>query len=264
MQAFFQRIDKAAHREQTQQIAEQLKEHPPSRARTPPPKNGPGRPKLKRCAEEVLASAAAAASLTQRRDHRNHCSARYGALKPRVLQWCIDSWQGLRERKELILDGWEQSCLSLFNITSEKRRRDAVELLALKQLDVDEMPAESESDGYAESDSEAESDELDLSKPRQFGKQSERVRTQAKSETWSTQLASKLTQKHTQPQQQQPQIELFVRNQPPNNILFEIISTTALIIYGRSVRAVRARTVLWKINRLKKVMRRLLNARGIV
>ena len=41
------------------------------------------------------------------------------ALKPRVLQWCVDSWNGLRERKQLILDGWERSCLSMFDITSE-------------------------------------------------------------------------------------------------------------------------------------------------
>lgn len=102
------------------------------------------------------------------------------ALKPLVLQWCVDSWNGLRERKQLILDGWEQSCLSLFNINSEQRRQDAVELIALKTLDMDELPQDSEPDGYAESDSEQESDELDTSKQRQFGKQSGRVRTQVK------------------------------------------------------------------------------------
>ena len=60
MQAFYQRVDKAAHRQQVQQVAEQLKEHPPPRALTPPPKLKPGRPKLKRTAEEVLAAATAA------------------------------------------------------------------------------------------------------------------------------------------------------------------------------------------------------------
>jgi len=102
------------------------------------------------------------------------------ALKPLVLQWCVDSWNGLRERKQLILDGWEQSCLSLFNINSKQRRQDAVELIALKRLDMDELPQDSEPDGFAESDSEQESDELDTSKQRQFGKQSGRVRAQAK------------------------------------------------------------------------------------
>ncbi len=71
------------------------------------------------------------------------------ALKPLVLQWCIERWKGLKERKQLILDGWEQSCLKLFDITSEKRRTDAVELIALKKLSIDELPEGDESDGYA-------------------------------------------------------------------------------------------------------------------
>jgi hypothetical protein len=102
------------------------------------------------------------------------------ALKPLVLQWCIDSWSGLRERKQLILDGWEQSCCKLYNINSEQRRRDAVELIALKKLELDVLPDGSEPDGYAEDDDD-EDVELDVSKPRTFGKQGERVRTQAKS-----------------------------------------------------------------------------------
>lgn len=102
------------------------------------------------------------------------------ALKPLVLQWCVDSWNGLRERKQLILEGWEQSCLSLFNINSEHRRRDAVELIALRKLDMEQLPEGNEPDGYEEADSEEESDELDISKPRQYGKQSERARKQTK------------------------------------------------------------------------------------
>ena len=102
-------------------------------------------------------------------------------LKPLVLQWCIDSWNGLRERKQLIIDGWEQSCTKLFDINSEKRRRDAVELVALKALELDVLPDGTEPDGHAE---EAEDDdegaELDVTKARTFGRQGERVRTQTK------------------------------------------------------------------------------------
>lgn len=105
---------------------------------------------------------------------------RMSALKPLVLQWCVESWKGLRERKQLILDGWEKSCLKLFDITSEKRRREAVELTALQQLDLDELPEGTEPDGYQESESDEEADELDISKPRLFGKQSGRVRAQTK------------------------------------------------------------------------------------
>ncbi len=97
------------------------------------------------------------------------------------LQWCIDSWKGLQERKKLILDGWDRSCLRLFDITSEKRRRDAVELIALNKLELESLPVEAEPDGYPSEDSEEEGeDELDTSKRRVFGKQSERVRTQTK------------------------------------------------------------------------------------
>jgi hypothetical protein len=98
------------------------------------------------------------------------------ALKPLVLQWCVDSWNGLRERKQMILHGWEQSCLKLFNITSEKRRIEAVELVALQKLIVEELPDGDEPQGAAESDDESDS-ELDVSKPRQFGKQSTRKAT---------------------------------------------------------------------------------------
>jgi hypothetical protein len=100
--------------------------------------------------------------------------------KPLVLQWCIDSWKGLRERPELLLQGWRKSCLELFDITSEQRRRDAVELIALKQLDMEELPQGEEADGLDDADSENEDDELDTSQPRQFGKQGERMRKQSK------------------------------------------------------------------------------------
>ena len=63
MQAFFQRVDLAAHRQQVAQVAAQLKENPPPRALTPPPKRSVGRPKRERSAEEVLAAATVADAL---------------------------------------------------------------------------------------------------------------------------------------------------------------------------------------------------------
>jgi hypothetical protein len=101
-------------------------------------------------------------------------------LKALVLEWCINSWRGLQERKQLILDGWDRCCLSLFNINKEQRREEAVHLIVHKKLEIEELPEGTEDDGYPESEDETEEDELDLTKPRQFGKQSERVRTQAK------------------------------------------------------------------------------------
>lgn len=66
MQAFFPRVDLAEHRQQVQQIAEQLKEYSPPRALIPPPKRGVGRPKLKRTAAEVLTAAADADALIEK------------------------------------------------------------------------------------------------------------------------------------------------------------------------------------------------------
>ncbi len=63
LRSFFQPIDLAAHRQQVQQLADHLKEHPPPRAPSPPLKRTVGRPKQKRSAEEVLAAAAAADAL---------------------------------------------------------------------------------------------------------------------------------------------------------------------------------------------------------
>jgi hypothetical protein len=100
-------------------------------------------------------------------------------IKPLVLEWCVSSWRGLRERKQLILDGWEESCLKLFNINSEKRRMDAVELIALQKLQLVELPQEDEPDGNIDDDGDyEEGTELDISKPRVFGKQGTRERTQ--------------------------------------------------------------------------------------
>jgi hypothetical protein len=57
MQAFFPRVDLAAHRQQVAAVAAQLKENPPA---CPPPKLAVGRPKRPRLAAEALISAAAA------------------------------------------------------------------------------------------------------------------------------------------------------------------------------------------------------------
>ena len=99
------------------------------------------------------------------------------SLKPLILQWCVESWKDLRERKQLILDGWERSCTSLFNVHSVQRRQEAVELIALNTLALETLPEGTEEDGYAESSDDNE-DELDITKPRPLGKQTGRSRTQ--------------------------------------------------------------------------------------
>lgn len=63
MQAFFQRVDAAAYRQQTQQIADKLKEHPPPCAPITSQPRPIGRPPKKREAAAELADAAAAAEM---------------------------------------------------------------------------------------------------------------------------------------------------------------------------------------------------------
>jgi len=66
MLGFFNRVDLAKHRADQLAIAEQLKEHPPPRAVTPPPKRAVGRPKQVRSAAALLAAGAAADALDLR------------------------------------------------------------------------------------------------------------------------------------------------------------------------------------------------------
>ncbi len=63
-------------------------------------------------------------------------------LKPLILQWCAESWQDLRERKQLILDGWERSCTGLYDINSPAKRAAAHDLVYLRRLDTDKVPEE--------------------------------------------------------------------------------------------------------------------------
>lgn len=65
MLSFFSPIDAAAHREQVQRLADQLKDNPLPRAATPPPKRSVGRPRLKRSAEAELFDAAAAEAVIE-------------------------------------------------------------------------------------------------------------------------------------------------------------------------------------------------------
>lgn len=113
-------------------------------------------------------------------------SLKMGTIKPLVLQWCIDSWTVLKERRDLITDAWHKCCVSLFNVMDPAKRIDAVAAVARQELEQAHVPAEdelqdhdSEESADDASDSEEEK-ELDLRQERQFGsRKSDRPRTQA-------------------------------------------------------------------------------------
>jgi hypothetical protein len=112
------------------------------------------------------------------------------SIKPLALQWCIDSWRGLQERKALILSGWKKCCTSLYDVHDREKRIDALSMAVDQKLDLTHIPEEEEQDEDAESDHEEDSseDELDITKPRAFGIQGKRLR--APSKQFGYQIAS--------------------------------------------------------------------------
>ena len=116
-------------------------------------------------------------------------------IKPLALEWCIESYKGMKERKQLVLDGWRQCCLGLFNVMDPEKRAEALVAVVEKKLDQAWVPVEDEQDKNssdeeeAEQESDDEEDELDVTKPVAVGeRKSSRMRTQAKSHGY--QLAS--------------------------------------------------------------------------
>lgn len=114
-------------------------------------------------------------------------------IKPLALQWCIDSWTVLKERRELITDAWKQCCVSLYNVMDPAKRIEAVSAVARQELqhthipdqeeeakdDADSEDDDHDSDGSGDSDADSQ-DELDLTQPTQFGsRRGQRHRTPA-------------------------------------------------------------------------------------
>ena len=101
-------------------------------------------------------------------------------LKPLALQWCIDSWTALSERKLVILDGWRKCCLELFDVADPEKRVQALAAVHKGELKQGLVFEEDEEEKEQLTDSDSE-DELDVSAARTFGKQSTRKRKQASS-----------------------------------------------------------------------------------
>jgi len=102
-------------------------------------------------------------------------------IKPLALQWCLESWKELKERKHLILDGWHKCVTSLYNVNNPQKRIDALTAALQNKLEITFLPDAEEQDAEDESDHESESEnELDITIPRVFGTQGTRERTTAK------------------------------------------------------------------------------------
>ena len=108
-------------------------------------------------------------------------------IKPLALQWCIDSWTVLKERRELITDAWKKCCISLYNVMDPAKRIDAVAAVARQELEHAHVPdqmeeekpdADSNTDDSEGAGSDGDQEELDVALPRQFGsRRGQRQRT---------------------------------------------------------------------------------------
>lgn len=109
-------------------------------------------------------------------------------IKPKVLQWAVESWQKLKEGSLYIQSGWKMCVSDLFDPLLQENQVSAAKEQIEGKLDFKWVPEETESepdedDQELESDcdsSDEEKDELDLMKVRVEGiRKSNRVRKQA-------------------------------------------------------------------------------------
>jgi len=102
-------------------------------------------------------------------------------IKPLALQWCIESWQELKDQPALIVAGWYQCCLAMFDVHNPQLRTDALAAVINHELEMTYLPDSNEQDAEDESDHEedSEADELDVMTERVFGVRGARERTQA-------------------------------------------------------------------------------------
>lgn len=99
-------------------------------------------------------------------------------IKPLLLQWSVESWRELQQRKNIIADGWSKCLLSLYDVHDPNKRIEAMREVAEQALDPapepegeepDEDPDGSECDSDADEQlilsTDDERDELNVALP---------------------------------------------------------------------------------------------------
>lgn len=109
---------------------------------------------------------------------------RMSSIKPKVLQWCVDSWCELQNRKDVVAQGWYSCCTALYDVHDPLKRAAALAEVARRELDDVFVPDAEEAvggDAESEHESDDEKDELDTSQAVTQGeRRSARERTQAR------------------------------------------------------------------------------------
>ena len=108
-------------------------------------------------------------------------------IKPRVLDWCVNSWEQLKERKDLIRSGWNKCMNEILDPFDKEIQVKSFEKVTKSQLNAygfifDKDEPENASDYYHYvTDSDSDDDELDPLKRRVYGtRKSDRISTQPK------------------------------------------------------------------------------------
>jgi hypothetical protein len=86
-------------------------------------------------------------------------------LKPLVLQWAVDSWTELQQRKDIIANGWYKCVSGLYDVHSKDKRILALGAQARGELDVAYVPDEAEDEPQESEHDSSDEDELDITLP---------------------------------------------------------------------------------------------------
>jgi hypothetical protein len=94
------------------------------------------------------------------------------AIKPLVLQWCVDSWQRLNSDKSFTAQAWYRSVLTLYDVCDPEKRCEALAAVARQELDAHAVPDGVEAnpdDSESEQESDEDNDSLDVAQPVRIG-----------------------------------------------------------------------------------------------
>ena len=77
-------------------------------------------------------------------------------LKPLLLQWCVESWKELQQRKDIIAEGWYKCVVSLYDVHDPNKRVEAMREVSEQALDPVPEP---EGEEFAADEEEQDEDE---------------------------------------------------------------------------------------------------------
>lgn len=99
-------------------------------------------------------------------------------IKPKVLEWALESWKTLAAEKQLIIKGWARCVTELFDVNDAAQRSKAMAAAMRREIDAEAVPEgipkedEVDDDGFCAEESDSEDEEKtvrQIMKERVFG-----------------------------------------------------------------------------------------------